>query len=51
MKTNTKAFFSYSKARQKTKSKFGPFIDQSIGRPNPNPDFAAAELAKQYSSV
>ena len=51
MKSNPKSFFSFSKARQKTRSKIGPFIDQSLGKPNPDPDFAAAELAKQYSSV
>ena len=50
MKTNPKSFFSFSKKRQKTRSKIGPFIDQS-GKPNPDPDFAAAELGKQYSSV
>ena len=33
------------------RAKIGPFIDQSSGKPNPDPDFAAAELAKQYSSV
>ena len=51
MKTNPKSFFSFSKSRQKTRAKIGPFIDQSSGQPNPDPDFAAAELGKQYSSV
>ena len=51
MKSNPKSFFSFSKSRQKTRAKIGPFIDQSSGKPNPDPDFAAAELAKQCSSV
>ena len=51
MKTNPKAFFSFSKSRQKTKAKIGPFIDQATNQPNPDPDFAAAELGRQYSSV
>ena len=51
MKANPKSFFSFSKSRQKTKAKIGPFIDQSTGVPNPDPDFAAAELGRQYSSV
>ena len=51
MKTNPKVFFSFSKSRQKTKAKIGPFIDQSSGKPNPDPDFAADELGRQYSSV
>ena len=51
MKSNPKSFFSFSKSRQKTKAKIGPFIDKSTGIPNPDPDFAAAELGKQYSSV
>ena len=51
MKTNPKAFFSFSKSRQKTKAKIGPFIDQTTNQPNPDPDFAAAESGRQYSSV
>ena len=51
MKENPKAFYSFAKSRQKTKSRIGPFIDSSTGLPNPNPEFAAAELGKQYSSV
>ena len=51
MKENRKAFFSFAKSRQKTKSKVGPFIDCTTGLPNPSPEFAAAELSKQYSSV
>ena len=51
MKTNPIAFFSFSKSRQKTKAKIGPFIDQATYQPNPDPDFAAAELGRQYSSV
>ena len=51
MKSNPKYFFSFSKSRQKVKAKIGPFIDPSSGRPNPDPDFAAAELAKQFVCV
>ena len=51
MKSNPKSFFSFSKSRQKTRARIGPFIDSATGKPNPDPDFAAAELAKQYSSV
>ena len=51
MRTNPKAFFSFARSRQKTRSKIGPFIDPSTKKPNPNPDFSASELSKQYSSV
>ena len=51
MKSNPKSFFSFSKSRQKVRAKVGPFIDPSTGNPNPDPDFAAEQLAKQYSSV
>ena len=51
MKSNPKAFFSFSKSRQNTRAKIGPFIDQSSGQPNPDPDFAAEELGRQYRSV
>ena len=51
IKSNPKAFFSFAKSRQKTRSKIGPFVDPSTGAPNPHPEFAASELSKQYSSV
>ena len=51
IKSNPKAFFSFAKTRQKTRSKIGPFVDPSTGAPNPHPEFAASELSKQYSSV
>ena len=51
MKSNPKAFYSFAKSRQKTKDKVGPFVDSSTGLPNPDPEFAASELSKQYSSV
>ena len=51
MKENSKAFFTFAKSRQKTRAKIGPFIDTSIGHPNPDPDFAASVLAEQYKSV
>ena len=31
MKTNPKVFFSFAKARQKTKAKVGPFLDPNSG--------------------
>ena len=49
IKDNPKAFFSFAKSRQKTKARIGPFIDPSNGQPNPNPEFAATELSRQYS--
>ena len=51
MKTNPKAFFSFAKSRQKTRAKVGPFIDPSTGKPNPDPEYSASQLSKQYSSV
>ena len=51
MKTNPKAFFAYAKARQQTRAKVGPFIDSRIGLPNPDLNFTAEQLSKQYSSV
>ena len=51
MKSNPKAFYSFAKSRQKTKSKVGPFLDPTTGTPNPDPSFAASELSRQYSSV
>ena len=51
MKTNTKAFFTYAKARQQTRARVGPFIDPSSGLPNPDTDFTVEQLSQQYSSV
>ena len=51
IKENPKAFFSFAKSRQQTRSRIGPFLDSATGRPNPSSDFAAGELSKQYSSV
>ena len=51
IKTNSKAFFSFARSRQKAKSKIGPFLDPTTGFPNPSPDFAAEALRKQYDSV
>ena len=50
IKTNPKAFFAYARALQQTKSRIGPFIDTVTGRPNPDADFTAETLRKQYSS-
>ena len=51
IRTNPKAFFSFARSRQKTRTKIGPFIDPASNLPNPSPDFAAEQLSKQYSSV
>ena len=51
MKTNTKAFYAYGRARQVTKAKVGPFLDPITGTPNPDPDYTAKILSEQYSSV
>ena len=51
MKTNVKAFYAYSRARQKTKARVGPFLDPDTGVPNPYADYAAKVLSDQYSSV
>ena len=51
MRTNPKAFFAYSRARQKTKARVGPFLDPETGIPNSNPNFSAKLLSAQYSSV
>ena len=51
MKSNPKAFFAFGRARQKTKSRVGPFLDPGSGIPNSDPDFAARLLSEQYSSV
>ena len=51
LKSNPKAFFSFARSRQKTCAKVGPFIDPNTGQPNPDPEFAASELSKQYNSV
>ena len=44
IKANSKAFFSFARSRQKTKTKVGPFMDTATGIPNPSPDFAAEAL-------
>ena len=51
MKSNPKSFFSFARKRQKTRARIGPFIDNSTGAPNPDPDFAARVLSEQYKSV
>ena len=51
MKSNSKAFFSFARSRQKVKAKVGPFLDPTTGHPNPSPDFAAKALSEQYTSV
>ena len=51
IKSNSKAFFSFARSRQKIKAKIGPFMDPITGNPNPSPDFAAQVLSQQYNSV
>ena len=51
MKENSKAFFSFAKSRQKTRTRIGQFIDPATGNPNHDPDFAASVLADPYKSV
>ena len=51
IKTNSKAFFSFARSRQKVKTKIGPFLYPDTSIPNPSPDFAGEELKKQYDSV
>ena len=45
VKNNSKAFFSFSRARQKIKSQLGPFLDPSAVLPNSDSDFAAGVLS------
>ena len=51
IKSNSKAFFSFARSRQKVKAKVGPFLDPKTGAPNSSPDFAAESLKTQYDSV
>ena len=51
IKSNSKAFFTFARSRQKVRAKVGPFLDPETGRPNPSPDFAAECLRNQYNSV
>ena len=51
IKSNSKAFFSFARSRQKVKAKVGPFLDPATSLPNPSPDFAAEALRRQYDSV
>ena len=51
IKSNSKAFFSFARSRQKVRSKVGPFLDPATGLPNSSPDFSAEALKYQYDSV
>ena len=42
IKQNSKSFFSFARARQKTRSRIGPFLDPGSGKP---------DNRKQYNSV
>ena len=46
IRENPKAFFSFARSRQKTKSKVGPFLDKD-GRPNSSLGFAAEALRQR----
>ena len=51
IKKNPKAFFSFARSRQKTRSRIGPFLDSATGPTTPDPDFAAGVLSDRYKSV
>ena len=51
IKKNPGRFFAYAKARQKTQTKIGPFINPETGVLEPDPDYSAKILSDQYSSV
>ena len=51
MKENSKVFFSYAKARQKTHAKVGPFLDPETGVLNIDPEHSVKCLSEQYSAV
>ena len=44
-----KAIIACAKAQPQIEARFGPFFNSSTGLPNPDPDFAAEQLNKQYS--
>ena len=47
MKKNPKTFFSTARARQKTKTKVGPFLDPDSGILNLDPKFTTKVLSDQ----
>ena len=53
MKENPKAFYSFAKSRQKTKTKIGPLKTQHGGKPHfeSDPQKMAELLSNQYKSV
>ena len=51
MKQNPKAFYSFARSRQTTRSKVGPFLDPSTNMPNSSPDYCCRALQRQYDSV
>ena len=51
IKQNPKAFFSFARGRQNTRSKVGPFMDPGSGKPNSSPDYCCEALQQQYNSV
>ena len=48
IKENPKAFFSFAKSRQQTKSRIGPFLDGN-GLPNQDPKFAASATREAWT--
>ena len=51
MRFNPKSFFTYAKARLKSKTNVGPFIDPDSGELVLDADYTAECLGAQYSSV
>ena len=51
IKENPKAFFSFARGRQNTRSRVGPFMDPATDSPNSSPDYCCQALQQQYTSV
>ena len=51
IKQNPKAFFSFTRGRQNTRAKVGPFMDPTSRTPNSSPDYCCTALQQQYDSV
>ena len=49
LKNILKAMIACAKAPPQIEARFGPFFNSSTWLPNPDPDFAAEQLNKQYS--
>ena len=51
IKENPKAFFSFARGRQNTRSRVGPFMDPATDSLNSSPDYCCQALQQQYTSV